>query len=81
MLRFDSEVDLESHELGRSLLFMVRDEDAGIDSLRRHVHSAPRANPLHAVRERLAVVDLAFQDLHAQVHSVYNFSYICGHHG
>ena len=81
MLWFDSEVDLESHELGRSLLFMVWDEDPGIDSLRWHVHSASRANPFHAVRERLVAVDLAFQDLHAHVHSIYNFSYICGHHG
>ena len=81
MLRFDSEVDLESHELGHSLLFMVRDEDAGIDSLKRHIHSAPRANPFHAVRERLAAVDLAFEDLRAQVHSIYYFCFICGHHG
>ena len=30
MLRFDSEAELETHELGRSLLHMLRDDDIGL---------------------------------------------------
>lgn len=76
MLRFDSEVDLASHALGRSLLFMVRDEDAGIGSLQQHAQSPPQANLFDEVRHRLAAVDLAIRDLHEQVHLVRNISCI-----
>lgn len=30
MLRFDSEADLATHDLGRSLLLMLHDDDAGM---------------------------------------------------
>lgn len=30
MLQFDSEAELETHELGRSLLHMLRDDDIGL---------------------------------------------------
>jgi hypothetical protein len=76
MLRFDSEVELASHGLGRSLLFMVRDEDAMIGEFQQHIQSPPRANPFDALRHRLAAVDLAYRDLHAQVHLVRNLSRI-----
>ena len=73
MLRFDSEEDLESHELGRSLLFMVRDEDGDLDGL-PSLHRIERpSNPFEVVRERLAEVTLAIEELQPQVHldSVY----------
>lgn len=43
---------------------MVRDKDARIGG----VQISPRPNPFDVVRERLAAVDLEYQDLHAQVH-------------
>ena len=69
--RFDSVSELESHDLGRSLLRMVRDEEDGLlaYSERRHVEPFPHlgTDPFGAVRARLASVDLAFQSLQAQV--------------
>jgi hypothetical protein len=77
MLRFDSEEDLESHELGRSLLFMVRDEDGDLDGLPA-LHTIQRAaNPFEVVRERLAAVTLAIGDLRPQVHSVFDYIVNC----
>ena len=72
MERFESVAELESHGLGRSLLCMVRDEDDRIRSYseRRNPLAAPpaTADAFHAVRQRLAAVDIAFQGLQPQVH-------------
>lgn len=77
MLRFDSEEDLESHELGRSLLFMVRDEDGDLNGLPA-LHTIERAaNPFEVVRERLAAVTLAIGDLRPHVHSVFDYIVKC----
>ena len=69
--RFESVQELESHELGRSLLCMVRDQEDGLRtySERRHVEASHNldADPFDAVRARLAAVDLAFQGLQPQV--------------
>ena len=46
MLRFDSEEELDSHELGRSLLFMVRNEDVDVDGLPTLHHIERAANLL-----------------------------------
>ena len=70
MLRFDSVSELESHELGRSLLCMVRDDDAGFVGFPIHAQAVHRANPFDAIRHRLAAVDVAIQGLHAQVQLV-----------
>ena len=75
--RFDSVAELESHDLGRSLLFMVRDDDDGFRSYSERRHAKP-AHPTNvdafaAVRQRLAAVDLAFQGLQAQVHIVVGY--------
>ena len=67
MVRFDSEQELQSHELGRSLLFMIRDEDSGFETMPRSDVLIAPTNPFDAVRERLAAADLAIRDLHAQV--------------
>ena len=73
MLRFDSEVDLGSHELGRSLLFMIRDEDGDLDGL-PSLHRIERpSNPFEVVRERLAAVTLAIQELQPQVHAASDY--------
>lgn len=68
MLRFDSESELESHELGRSLLSMIRDDDIGHVNLPIRASALPHASPFHLVRERLASAGLAIRALHAQVH-------------
>ena len=67
MVRYDSERELQSHGLGRSLLFMIRDEDLGFETMPRTdvLHAAP--NPFDDIRERLVAADLAIRDLHGQV--------------
>ena len=81
MERFDSVSELESHDLGRSLLRMVRDEEDGLlaYSERSHVEPSPNlgTDPFGAVRARLAAVDLAFQSLQAQVHKFVGHSNHC----
>ena len=70
MHRFDSESELESHELGRSLLFMIRNDDMGLHTLpQRSTEDAP-VNPFDAVRERLAAAELAIRALAPQVTGV-----------
>ena len=68
MHRFDSEVELESHELGRSLLFMVREDVELFESLPQHEPLLPQYNPFDLVRERLAAAALAIQDVQQHVH-------------
>ena len=77
MLRFNSELELESHELGYSLLSMVRDDDMGLDRLPRCVRPKPQTNPFDVVKERLATVDLAIRDLQPKVHLVSDSSSWC----
>ena len=67
MLRFDSELELETHELGRSLLFMVRSDDASLYNLQPPVASVAQVNPFDAVRERLSAVTFAIKGLQDQV--------------
>ena len=67
MHRFDHETELESHELGRSLLFMIHNDDASLPGFHRHEPIAVPDNPFAVLRERLAAVDLAIHDLHTQV--------------
>lgn len=67
MIRFDSEVALESHELGRSLLFMVRDDANGLDILPGNIPRVVTSNPFDVVRERLAAAGHAIRSLHQQV--------------
>ena len=63
MLQFDSELELESHELGRSVLYMVKDDETGKETLSRHIDLNAVHDPFVAIRERLAMVDLNFGDL------------------
>ena len=71
MLRFDNERELELHELGRSLLLMVRDDDDdGLDRVPSRVPGVAASSPFDAIRARLADVDVALRGLHPQVHAV-----------
>ena len=76
MLRFESEEELESHALGRSLLFMVRDDEDGVGSLPRLDTVAASIDPFRAVRERLAAVGSAIQGLQQHVHPFLHLSSI-----
>lgn len=67
MHRFDSETELESNELGRSLLFMIRNDDIGFHALPQRLSLDSPVNPFEAVRERLAAAELAIRDLRPQV--------------
>ena len=76
MLRFDNERELESHELGQSLLMMIRDDDDnGLDRLQSRIHSNVAPNPFDAIRAGLAAVDVAFRGIQPQVHAVME---LCG---
>lgn len=71
LLRFDSETELQSHELGRALLSMVRSDEEGLPAflqqLQRDATQHMVADPFQAVRERLAAVDTVIQTLQPQV--------------
>lgn len=67
MLRFDSEAALQTHGLGRSMLAMLRDEDAGLQILPPSLLLPPMFNPFDAIRTSLAAVDTAFHALRPQV--------------
>ena len=67
MHRFDSEAELESHELGRSLLLMIRDDDMGFHTLPVRASFNAHVNPFDALRERLVVAEQAIRVLHPQV--------------
>ena len=75
MVRFDSEVELDSHALGRSLLFMVRDDAAGLDILPRPTPLTTTANPFDVIRDRL-VAGQAIRGLHQQVQLLTSLSCI-----
>ena len=78
MLRFDSELELSSHDLGRSLLCMLRSDNVEDQSLPRHIDLPVRANPFAGVVDRLQAAAMAIRDLHAQVHllSVSNSTFL-----
>ena len=66
MHRFDSEAELETHDLGRSLLLMLRNDSAGLEIRPQRLHFDRPENPFEAIRSRLAAVDLAFRGLQAK---------------
>ena len=67
MLRFDSKLELESHDLGRSLLAMVRDADDESEGLPCLDSPIPSTNPFEGVRERLQAAQLAIRELRVEV--------------
>ena len=80
MQQFDSETELESHELGRSLLFMLHDEETYIDRFPQHVPIVARENPFDTIRDRLFVLGMAIQDLCPQVILTWDFAPLCAHY-
>lgn len=77
MVRFDSEAELETHELGRSLLLMLRDDDAGMPMYtQRMVCDAP-SNPFDSIRSRLAAIDTAFRAFQPQVRLPIDINFEC----
>lgn len=77
MQRFDSELELETHDLGRSLLLMVRSEDVDLCELQSPVARVARVNPFDYVRERLSAATSAIRGLQDQVLLVPEFLCIC----
>lgn len=78
--RFDSEAELLSHDLGRSMLQLVRDDDVGLHQLLPRTRTAPAPNPFDAIRTSLAAVDNAFQGLQPQVHVGLDVSFLVRAH-
>ena len=77
MLRFDSEAELESRTLGRSLLPLVRDGDGGLDNVSRRTQNVAPPNPFDAVRTRLSTIDRAIRGLPTQVQLIVGFCCAC----
>ena len=77
MLRFDSERELQSHELGRSMLQMLRDDDTGLQILPPRIEFGSPSNPFDDIRSRLAAVDASLQAMQPQVHLAVGFIYSC----
>lgn len=67
MCRFDSEAELQTHDLGRSLLMMVRDDGRCFERLPALPPAVTPTNLFDVLRERLAAADRAIQDLQPQV--------------
>lgn len=67
VLRFDSELELDSHELGRLLLAMVRDDDDDFVGLKQQDPAPWTLNPFDVVRERLEAAHIAIRDDSGQV--------------
>ena len=77
MLRFDGERALETDELGRAMLQMLRDDEIGF-----HIYPIPAqlpaaVNPFDEFRVSLAAVDTAIQALQPQVHSALGYIFSC----
>ena len=67
MHRFDCEEELQSHELGRSLLCMLENDDVGFGDLYREAKHTVHADPFADLRHRLAAVGATIENLHPQV--------------
>ena len=67
MERFNSELELETHHLGRSLLFMIQNDEIGFPAMAQVDVPQAREDPFALIRERLAAAEFAIQDLQPQV--------------
>lgn len=77
MLRFDSEAELATHDLGRSMLQMIDDDDFGMPIEPSHTQMSPADNPFRDIRSRLAAIGSAFQTLQPQVHAALGVIFLC----
>lgn len=77
MLRFDSEAELESDDLGRALLFMIRNDEDGLPAstpdIQREAAPDLVAGPFELLRGRLAPAGAAIQTLQPQVLAVIGY--------
>ena len=73
MLQFDDEVALETHDLGRSMLQMLGDDDNGFHILPIPMQFPAPVNPFDEFRVNLAAVDTAIQALQPQVHMAVDY--------
>ena len=68
MVRYDCEADLASHDLGRSMLAMLRDDDDdGPRPMPAPMHMSAPISPFDAIRGTLAAMDVALQTMRPQV--------------
>lgn len=72
VLCFDSEAELDTHELGRSLLLVLPDDDIVLQVLPPR-QLAAAVNPFDAIGSRLAAIDNAFHSLQPHVDPVVDF--------
>ena len=68
MHRFDSQQQLESHVLGRSLLAMIADDGGCFENTPQENRVGARPNPFDSVRERLAAAASAIRHLQVQAY-------------
>lgn len=69
MVRFDCEADLASHDLGCSMLAMLRDDAEGRPEIMRpRVLMIAAVSPFEAIRTTLAAMDVALQTMRPHVH-------------
>jgi hypothetical protein len=77
MVRFDSEAELGSHELGRSMLQMLHGDEGGLQIMRPPVVVLPQISPFAAIRSTLAAMDVALQAMRPQVHIACDVTCFC----
>jgi hypothetical protein len=78
IVRYDCEANLASHDLGRSMLAMLRDDDdGGPQILPARVHMTAPVSPFDAIKTTLAAMDVALQTMHPQVHLALDVICLC----
>ena len=77
MLRFNSEAELSTHDLGRSMLLMIHDDKVGMQILSPRVQMSTVDNPFDAIKTRFAAIGSAFQTLQPHVHVVLELHFSC----
>lgn len=78
LLRFDSELELGLHALGRSLLNMVREDAENLDILPRPAPFVSRDSPFDVVREKLRAAGTTITNLRQQVQQFLVRIFSCG---
>jgi hypothetical protein len=77
MWRFDSEAELESNDLGRALLFMIRNDEDGLPASTPHIQRQEAVDlvpcPFELLRGRLAAAGAAIRTLQPQVLAVMGY--------
>ena len=77
MVRFDSEAELGSHELGRSMLQMLHGDEGGLHIMPPPLPAPTAVSPFAATRATLAAMDVALQTMRPQVHIDLDVTCLC----